>query len=242
MLVPGPRSWILHFLLPTLRMRGQVQKGHTWPPLSLADLGPSQVRCFLSHSWISAVPVTASTVLKPHTPGEGRPMHTEGRPASCSWLPPALGFSGAVRKSSGSHSAVHSKGDQLSNNPRVPRPPKIWCCDCLCCLQLPGFVQITKNDHKSQVLCRASCWLTSYKVKAEGPSPSSPEGARESGSGPGSAGWLHVPLLRSPAYFIKVSGGSRRIGGCHLQPCPGGGPGEPDLSAPTAHMGRGHPG
>ena len=147
---PAPGSQVPDAALPTSHPQGAEVKSRRGTPglcCRLLTWAHPRRRCFLSPSWVSAVPITAPTVPKPHTPREGRPTHTEGRPASCNRLPPALGFSGAVRKGPGVTDAGSLKGRPASSNPRFPKPPQNWCCDYLCCIQLPGFVQITKNDH-----------------------------------------------------------------------------------------------
>lgn len=151
--VPGPGSCTSYS--PPSGCRGQVQKGHTWPPLSLADLGPSQVKVFSFPFMDQCCPCHSLHCTKTTHPREATHAH-RGQTSLCNWLPLPWDSLGC-QEEPWVTDASSLKGDQLSSNPRVPRPPKFGCCDCLCCLQLPGFVQITKNDHKSQVLCRASC-------------------------------------------------------------------------------------
>lgn len=88
---------------------------------------------------------------------------------------------------------------------------------------------------KSQVICRARCQLMSYKLKAEREITCFPlRGLREA-----AVGWAVLAgCTCAPAgqcWLYQGQRGSRRDDGQvpPAQPCPGGGPEEPDSSAPT---------
>ena len=118
--VAGPGCRTSYF--PPSGCRGQVQKGHTWPLLSLADLGPSQAKVFSFPFVGQRCPhlYPNRTLLErgdPHTQRADQP------PATGCLLPwDSLGLSG---RALGSLMLVHSNGDQLPATPDSQSPPKI---------------------------------------------------------------------------------------------------------------------